>query len=58
MDSLILEKEIKEIREKVDRKENEIITLHNEIHDLRIKMREFEIELHKLEETNLKGYDC
>lgn len=46
------------IKEMIERKEKEIVSLHHEIHDLRIQLRDLELKVSNIQEVNPKGYDC
>lgn len=46
------------IKEMIERKEKEIVSLHHEIHDLRIQLRDLQLKVSNIQEVNSKGYDC
>ncbi len=57
-ESLVIE--IQRIRANIEKKEQEIVTLYDQVHEMRVELKNLELaySLSKSDKINFKGYDC
>ena len=57
-ESLVIE--IQRIRANIEKKEQEIVTLYDQVHEMRVELKNLELaySLSKRDKINFKGYDC